>query len=59
MTPTRDEGPAYSRSEQSERPPRAAYEPPQIIRLGTIQELTLGTTTSAHTDGTFPGSLFG
>jgi hypothetical protein len=34
------------------------YEPPCLIRLGTLAELTLGDNTQRHTDGTFPGSTF-
>jgi hypothetical protein len=45
--------------DQLENLPRGPHEPPRITRLGTIQELTLGSATSSHTDGTFPGSIFG
>jgi hypothetical protein len=34
------------------------YEPPCLIRLGTLAELTRGNDTQRHTDGTFPGSTF-
>jgi hypothetical protein len=35
-----------------------AHEPPRITRLGTVAELTLGSQTENHSDGTFPGSIF-
>lgn len=35
-----------------------AYRPPKLTVLGTVAELTQGNNTAAHTDGTFPGSLF-
>lgn len=38
--------------------PIDAYEPPALVVLGTVAELTRGNNTQAHTDGTFPGSLF-
>jgi hypothetical protein len=34
------------------------HEPPRIVRLGTVAELTLGHPLAHETDGTFPGSLF-
>ena len=38
--------------------PPEPYEPPRIVRLGTLQELTRGNDTQEHSDSTFPGSNF-
>jgi hypothetical protein len=35
-----------------------AYEPPRISVLGTLSDLTRGRSSTARTDGTFPGSIF-
>jgi hypothetical protein len=35
-----------------------AYEPPRIAVLGTLSDLTQGRSSTARTDGTFPGSIF-
>jgi hypothetical protein len=35
----------------------AAYEPPAIVTLGTLTELTLGGVGGGGSDGTFTGSI--
>lgn len=42
---------------EGRKAPRDTHEPPAITRLGTVAELTLGSTHTT-TDGTFPGSQF-
>lgn len=34
------------------------YEAPRIVRLGKLSELTHGSDSNKHSDGTFPGSTF-